>query len=91
MWRTMRSFELVEQALMLRVGANVRSLRHAARLTVQAAASKATIHWRHWQKIEAGKLNTTLWTLTRVALALEVDVELLFRDSVLHPHGAMLS
>jgi len=31
------------------------------------------MHWRHWQKIEAGQTNVTLFTLVRVADALNTD------------------
>lgn len=32
------------------------------------------MHWRHWQKIEAGEVNATLHTLSRLCDALSVDV-----------------
>ena len=31
------------------------------------------MHWRLWQKLEAGDTNVTLRTLVRVAAALDVD------------------
>ena len=37
------------------------------------AAESVGVHWRLWQKIEAGDANITLWTLVRVADALDVD------------------
>ena len=39
------------------------------------------MHWRHWQKIEAGHTNLTLFTLVRVADALDVDPSELLRES----------
>ena len=36
------------------------------------------MHWRLWQKIEAGDTNITLRTLSRVASALSVDARELF-------------
>ncbi len=38
-----------------------------------AAAESVDLHWRLWQKIEGGDTNITLWTLMRVADALDVD------------------
>jgi hypothetical protein len=38
------------------------------------------MHWRHWQKIEAGEVNATLQTLVRIADALHVDPVDLVRD-----------
>lgn len=37
------------------------------------AAERAGMHWRLWQKIEAGDTNATLQTLVRLAKALGVD------------------
>jgi DNA-binding Xre family transcriptional regulator len=31
------------------------------------------LHWRLWQKVEAGDNNITLGTIARIAEALEVD------------------
>ena len=42
-------------------------------MTLEKAAEYGNMHWRHWQKIEAGEANTTLRTLARLASALEVD------------------
>jgi transcriptional regulator with XRE-family HTH domain len=56
---------------------NVRRRRHALKLTVKAVSERAPIHWRHWQKIEYGKVNVTLETLVRVAGALEVELHVL--------------
>jgi len=62
-----------EQALRHRVGINLRALRQSAGLTLRKAAELAEIHWRHLQKIEAGEINITLYTLVRLACALHAD------------------
>jgi transcriptional regulator with XRE-family HTH domain len=64
---------VTDEVLRQRVRVNVRRLRQAAGLTLKAAAQRAELHWRHWQKLEAGTVNLTLVTLARVALALGVD------------------
>lgn len=65
--------ELTEHHLRVRVAANVRRLREAGKLTVEEAAHRAGIHWRHWQKVEAGETSATLRTVARISNALEVE------------------
>lgn len=62
-----------EHRLRRRIATNVRHLRKEQKLSVIAAAESVGVHWRLWQKIEAGDENITLWTLIRVADALDVD------------------
>jgi len=38
------------------------------------------MHWRHWQKIEAGEVNVTLQTLVRLGESLNVDPSDLLRE-----------
>ncbi len=64
---------LTEHHLRVRVAANVRRLREAEKLTVEEAAHRAGIHWRHWQKVEAGETSATLRTVARISNALEVE------------------
>lgn len=64
---------LTEHHLRARVAANVRIRREAAKLTVEEAAHRAGIHWRHWQKVEAGETSATLRTVARISNALEVE------------------
>jgi transcriptional regulator with XRE-family HTH domain len=64
---------ITETIVRRRLGDNVRALRTAALLTVKKAAERAQMHWRHWQKIEAGHTNLTLFTLVRVADALNAE------------------
>ena len=59
---------------------NVRSMRHAAALTLKKASERAEMHWRHWQKIEAGEVNVTIQTLVRLGDALDMDPADLLRD-----------
>ena len=51
----------------------MRQLRDRAGLTLEEAGHRAAMHWRHWQKIEAGEVNATLRTLARVSDVLQVD------------------
>jgi hypothetical protein len=62
-----------EADLRRRLRVNVRAYRSAAKLTLKAASQRAEMHWRHWQKVEAGQVNATLQTLVRMAYAVGVD------------------
>lgn len=61
-----------------RLAGNVLQRRLALGLTQEELAERAAMHWRLWQKIEAGQVNATLITLARLARALRVDVRELF-------------
>jgi hypothetical protein len=41
---------------------------------MEESAHRARLHGRHWQKVEAGEVNVTLSTLSRIADALGVSV-----------------
>lgn len=62
-----------EAKLRRRVAINVRRLRLERKLSAIDASERVAMHWRLWQKIEAGDTNLTLRTLSKVATALDVD------------------
>jgi transcriptional regulator with XRE-family HTH domain len=68
-------YEPYLQKMLQRLQRNVRHLREEMKLTVYEAAQRAGIHWRHWQKVEAGESNATLDTIVRIANGLEIDVD----------------
>ena len=68
----MTSEHLTPAGLCRRLATNVRRLRGAGQLTVKQAAGRVGMHWRHWQKVEAGQNNATLATIVRMASALHV-------------------
>ena len=68
----MKSRTVTREDLCRRLAVNVRSARNAAGLTLKGASERVEMHWRHWQKVEAGKNNTTLATIVRMAAALNV-------------------
>lgn len=65
------------------VGMNLKSARRSARLRQTDLATKSGVAYRHYQDIEAGKINLTLDTLFRLAKALDVHPAALlaFADS----------
>jgi transcriptional regulator with XRE-family HTH domain len=71
---------ITENVLRERLAANVRARREAAGLTLQQAADRGEMHIRHWQRVEAGSLNATIYTLTRLGDALDVDPAELLAD-----------
>lgn len=69
----MSRWATIERRIRKRIAVNVRRQRERADLTLEEAAHRAEMHWRHWQKVEAGEVNTTLRTLARLADALGLD------------------
>jgi transcriptional regulator with XRE-family HTH domain len=61
-----------------RLAQTVRRRREDLGLSQEAAAHAIHIATRHYQKLEAGSLNITLRTLTRVAEAFGVAIKDLF-------------
>jgi len=49
------------------IGRRIQTRRAAAGLTQEAAAAKAGIDYKRWQKLEMGEVNATVRTLVRVA------------------------
>jgi hypothetical protein len=47
-------------------------------LTLEAAAERCAIDWKHLQKIEKGSLNITLVTLVRLAVGYRIEMGALF-------------
>jgi hypothetical protein len=41
---------------------------------MEESAHRAHLHGRHWQKVEAGEVNLTLGTLSRIAEVLDITV-----------------
>lgn len=72
--RTTARFKKEQRAL----GARVRELRHAADWTLEEAAERSDVDWKHLQKIEAGTLNVTLVTLVRLAVGFRQPLHTFF-------------
>jgi transcriptional regulator with XRE-family HTH domain len=67
------AWTIAERRLRNRFARNLRRLRISSKFTLEEAAGRARIHWRHWQKLEGGEVSPTLRTLARLAEALDVD------------------
>lgn len=62
-----------------RVGLNIQNLRRAKKLSQEELAYRAEIHQTYLSGVETGKRNASLAVLERIAQALGVDAEELFR------------
>jgi transcriptional regulator with XRE-family HTH domain len=71
---------ITEEIIRQRLSTNVRALRNSALLTLKKSSERAEMHWRHWQKIEAGQVNITLQTLVRIAEVLGIEPADLLRE-----------
>src|SRR5262249_42675452 len=78
--RRMTRSVATEETLRRRLAANVRTARNASSLTLKVASARVEMHWRHWQKIEAGEVNVTLHTLARLGDVLDIDPSNLLRE-----------
>jgi transcriptional regulator with XRE-family HTH domain len=63
------------------LGQRVRALRDARDWTLEQAAEATNLDLKHFQKIEAGKLNVTLVTLVRLAEGFGEPMATLFKPS----------
>lgn len=69
----------LEQRLRRRLASHVRRLREERGLTLEEAGDRASMNWRHWQKVEGGEHGVTLRTLAKLSLALGVEAAELLR------------
>lgn len=69
----MPDWTTADKRLRKELSVTVRKLREGQGLTLEEAAHRAQMHWRHWQKVEAGTVNATLRTLARLSTALGVS------------------
>lgn len=56
------------------IGVNIKTRRKFLNLTQAEICQKLSCDKRYFQKIEAGRASMTIWTLLRIANALEVDL-----------------
>lgn len=61
-----------------KLGKQIRVLRKERGLTQESAAEAARLDPKHWQEIEAGRINVTVATLIAVSRALRVPISGLF-------------
>ena len=64
--------------ILKRLAKNIRTGRIRVKMTQEEAAFRSAIGYKRWQDLEAGRANTTVATLTRIAAILRVDIRRLF-------------
>lgn len=69
------------------IGVRIRTARQKTGMTQEEAAAAAAIGYKRWQDLEAGRTNTTILTLIRIAAALGVDFWTVVRPSVKRKRG----
>jgi transcriptional regulator with XRE-family HTH domain len=62
-----------ERKRLKRLGAQIRLIRNEKDLTLEEAAEKGGMSWKHLQAIEYGNKNFTVTSLFRLAKAMGVD------------------
>ena len=63
-----------ERRLLKELAGRIKRQRLAAGITQEAAAARAGIDYKRYQRLEAGAVNATMRTLLRVAEAIGADV-----------------
>ncbi|WP_334419028.1 MULTISPECIES: helix-turn-helix domain-containing protein [unclassified Bradyrhizobium] len=71
-----------------RVGLNIQELRRAKKLSQEELADMCKLHQTYLSGVETGKRNPSLLVLERIANALSVDAEELFRRRRRRASGA---
>ncbi|NYJ26630.1 helix-turn-helix domain-containing protein [Allomuricauda sp. ARW1Y1] len=65
--------------LQYKVGERIREIRVQKNLSQQDLAAKCNFEKSNMSRLEAGKVNCTLSTINKVAIALDVKIEELFK------------
>lgn len=67
------------ETLFIKVGKQIQKIRVQRNLSQQDLAAKCDFEKSNMSRLEAGKINCTLSTINKVATALEVRIEELFK------------
>jgi transcriptional regulator with XRE-family HTH domain len=76
------SLSRAERMLLAKLGQRIRTIREKKDLSVyDVTGNDLPIKFRqHWQAIEGGRKNISMTTLFKIAITLEVSVELIVRE-----------
>jgi cytoskeletal protein RodZ len=69
-----------DKRFLLELGRHIRGTRRTKKLSMEAAASKVSMNWRHWQKVEEGQLDMRITTLRRIGAALDLPATVLLES-----------
>jgi ribosome-binding protein aMBF1 (putative translation factor) len=76
---TTNKSSMSENTLQINVGKQIQKLREAKGLSQQDLAAKCNFEKSNMSRLEAGRVNSTLSTLDKIAKALDVTLVELFR------------
>ena len=69
----------MENSLQIKVGKRIRKIRESKGISQQELAAKCNFEKSNMSRLESGRVNSTLATLEKIALALEVNIIELFK------------
>jgi len=70
-----------EQLILLRLGQQIRRLRQCLSISQEELAARAGVHRTYIGMIERGEKNITIVSMTKIALALNIEIYDLLKDS----------
>ncbi len=76
---TTQKSSMSENSLQINVGKRIQNIRESKGISQQELAAKCNFEKSNMSRLEAGRVNPTLATLEKVALALEIDIIELFK------------
>ena len=76
---TTQKSSMSENSLQIIVGKNIKKVREVKGISQQVLAAKCNFEKSNMSRLEAGRVNPTLATLEKVALALGVNIIELFK------------
>lgn len=68
------------EAFLKMIGSNVRRKRVEKNITMESLAFDSGIEYRQIGRIERGEVNTTVMSLHRIAIILQIDIKDFFDD-----------
>ncbi len=69
----------MENSLQIKVGKRIREIRESKGISQQELAAKCNFEKSNMSRLESGRVNSTLATIEKIALALEVNIIELFK------------
>jgi transcriptional regulator with XRE-family HTH domain len=69
----------LENSLQIKVGKRIREIRESKGISQQELAAKCNFEKSNMSRLESGRVNSTLATIEKIALALEVNIIELFK------------
>jgi len=72
--------KITKQELSEKIGCNIRKIRTSKEITIKNLAFEAEIEYTQLSRVERGKINTTVYQIYIIAIALNVEYASLFES-----------